>query len=226
MRSSALISSASRRKRSLTVLDAHPDVFGHNIETVRRLHEHAGAKASYDNALWLLPGVNEVAGYDVMTKSGSSSASARERRVVETMRDLRAHGVDVVTIGQYLQPSSEDAKIDRWVHPDEFRWFREQGEALGFGSVFSGPLVRFVRYRAEEQRHAARRAAARSRTRAAADSPGGDQCGPAPRIIIRALRHQGLSHDVLVCRRRASGLPRKSVHAAYALPFEPSATWE
>ena len=74
--------------------------------------------------------------------------------VVETMRDLREHGVDVVTIGQYLQPSPKHATIDRWVHPDEFRWFREQGEALGFGSVFSGPLVRSS-YRADEQRAAA-----------------------------------------------------------------------
>ena len=70
------------------------------------------------------------------------------------MRDLRKNGVDVVTIGQYLQPSSGHAKIDRWVHPDEFRWMREQGEALGFGSVFAGPLVRSS-YRADEQRHAA-----------------------------------------------------------------------
>jgi lipoyl synthase len=60
----------------------------------------------------------------------------------------------VVTIGQYLQPSPQHAPIDRWVHPDEFRWFREQGEALGFGSVFSGPLVRSS-YRADEQRRAA-----------------------------------------------------------------------
>jgi lipoic acid synthetase len=73
---------------------------------------------------------------------------------LKKMRDLRAHEVDVVTIGQYLQPSPKNARIDRWVHPDEFRWFREQGEALGFGSVFSGPLVRSS-YRAEEQRHAA-----------------------------------------------------------------------
>jgi lipoic acid synthetase len=91
-----------------TVLAARPEVFNHNIETVRRLH-----------------------------------------------RNMRgANGVDVVTIGQYLQPSPKHAAIDRWVHPDEFRWLREQGEALGFGSVFAGPLVRSS-YRADEQRHAA-----------------------------------------------------------------------
>ena len=70
------------------------------------------------------------------------------------MRDLRAHRVDVVTIGQYLQPTERHLPLDRWVTPDEFRWLREQGEALGFGSVFSGPLVRSS-YRADEQRHAA-----------------------------------------------------------------------
>jgi lipoyl synthase len=138
-----------------TVLAARPDVFGHNIETVRRLHpKMRGAKASYDTALWLLRRVKERAGYDVLTKSGIIVGLGETNdEVVETMRDLRAHGVDVVTIGQYLQPSPKHATIDRWVHPDEFRWFREQGEALGFGSVFSGPLVRSS-FRADEQRHA------------------------------------------------------------------------
>ena len=138
-----------------TVLDTRPDVFGHNIETVRRLHPRMrGAKASYDKALWLLRRVKELAGYDVLTKSGIIVGLGETNdEVVETMGDLRSHGVDVVTIGQYLQPSPKHAPIDRWVHPDEFRWFREQGEALGFGSVFSGPLVRSS-YRADEQRHA------------------------------------------------------------------------
>ena len=139
-----------------TVIGARPDVFNHNIETVRRLHARMrGAKASYDKALWLLQRAKEIADYPVLTKSGIIVGLGETNdEVVETMRDLRSHGVDVVTIGQYLQPSSKHAQIDRWVHPDEFRWFREQGEALGFGSVFSGPLVRSS-YRADEQRHAA-----------------------------------------------------------------------
>jgi lipoyl synthase len=139
-----------------TVLAERPDVFNHNIETVRRLHPHMrGAKASYDKALWLLRRAKELAGYPVLTKSGIIVGLGESNdEVVETMRDLRRQDVDVVTIGQYLQPSAKHATIDRWVHPDEFRWFREQGEELGFGSVFSGPLVRSS-YRADEQRHAA-----------------------------------------------------------------------
>jgi lipoic acid synthetase len=122
-----------------TILAERPDVFNHNIETVRRLHRKMrGAKATYDGALWLL-GTRRSRGLPVLTKSGIIVGLGETNdEVVETMRDLRANGVDVVTIGQYLQPSSKHATIDRWVHPDEFRWFREQGDALGFGSVFSG----------------------------------------------------------------------------------------
>ena len=139
-----------------TVLAARPEVFNHNIETVRRLHRSMrGAKASYDKALWLLGRAKELADHRVLTKSGIIVGLGETNdEVVETMRDLRGRGVDVVTVGQYLQPSPKHAQIDRWVHPDEFRWMREQGEALGFGSVFAGPLVRSS-YRADEQRHAA-----------------------------------------------------------------------
>jgi lipoic acid synthetase len=139
-----------------TVLAERPDVFNHNIETVRRLHPNMrGAKSSYDKALWLLRRAKEVADYPVLTKSGIIAGLGETNdEIVDTLRDLRERGVDVVTIGQYLQPSSKHAKIDRWVHPDEFRWLTEQGEALGFGSVFAGPLVRSS-YRADEQKHAA-----------------------------------------------------------------------
>src|SRR5205085_7359848 len=100
-----------------TVLDARPDVFNHNIETVRRLHPHMrGAKASYDKALWLLGRAKELADYPLLTKSGIIVGLGETNdEVVDTMRDLRAHGVDVVTIGQYLQPSAKHAQIDRWV---------------------------------------------------------------------------------------------------------------
>ena len=139
------------------VLGERPEVFNHNIETVRRLHPRMrGAKASYDKALWLLARAREVADYPVLTKSGIIvGLGERNDEVLDTMRDLRRHEVDVVTIGQYLQPSPKHAPIDRWVHPDEFRMFREEGERMGFGSVFSGPLVRSS-YRADEQRQAAR----------------------------------------------------------------------
>src|SRR5262249_54262585 len=106
------------------VLTERPDVFNHNIETVRRLHASMrGAKASYDKALWLLRRAKEIADYPVLTKSGIiAGLGETNEEIVQTLRDLREHGVDVVTIGQYLQPSSKHAKIDRWVHPDEFRW--------------------------------------------------------------------------------------------------------
>jgi len=139
-----------------TVLAARPEVFNHNIETVRRLHRNMrGAKASYDKALSLLRRAKELADYPVLTKSGIIVGLGETNdEIVETMRDLREQGVDVVTIGQYLQPSPKHAPIARWVHPSEFLWLRERGEALGFGSVFAGPLVRSS-YRADEQRHAA-----------------------------------------------------------------------
>ena len=144
-------------EQALTVVLAErPEVFNHNIETVRRLHRNMrGAKVEYETALSLLDRAKELADYPVLTKSGIIVGLGETNdEVLETMSDLRDHRVDVVTIGQYLQPSSKHAAIDRWVHPDEFRMFREKGEAMGFGSVFSGPLVRSS-YRADEQRHAA-----------------------------------------------------------------------
>ena len=193
------------------VIGARPDVFNHNIETVRRLHARMrGAKASYDKALWLLRRAKEIADYPVLTKSGIIVGLGETNdEVVETMRDLRAHGVDVVTIGQYLQPSTKHAQIDRWVHPDEFRWFREQGEELGFGSVFSGPLVRSS-YRADEQRHAAETRRRRGRVLALAD-PGIDV-----EVLVPPGRsdanHAGI--DAAPDRPRARGSARRRPRAS------------
>ena len=202
-----------------TVLAARPEVFNHNIETVRRLHARMrGAKASYDGALWLLRRAKEIADYPVLTKSGIIVGLGETNdEVVETMRDLRANGVDVVTIGQYLQPSAKHAPIDRWVHPDEFRWFREQGEALGFGSVFSGPLVRSS-YRADEQKHAAADRPRRRRLLAAVQRPAdaARRVAPADRRRLELPRRRARHRDreraaARTVSRRAVALERRLV---------------
>src|SRR5262249_21634977 len=117
-----------------------------------------------DRALWLLQrakqrwtelGHEAETGRRLLTKSGIIVGMGEtDDEVVETMRDLRAFDVDVVTIGQYLQPTEKHLPLVRWVDLDTFRRFRAEGEAMGFGSVFAGPLVRSS-YRADEQRAAA-----------------------------------------------------------------------
>jgi lipoic acid synthetase len=144
-----------------TLLEAGPDVFNHNIETCRRIQPRVRIKGDYERALALLRRARELwqerypERGPLLTKSGIVAGMGEtDDEIVETMRDLRAHDVDVVTIGQYLQPSARHLPLDRWVPLASFRRFREEGEAMGFGSVFSGPLVRSS-YRADEQRLAA-----------------------------------------------------------------------
>jgi lipoic acid synthetase len=145
-----------------TLLEAGPDVFNHNIETCRRIQPKVRIKGDYERALLLLRRAREIwqerypERGPLLTKSGIVAGMGEtDDEIIETMRDLRAHDVDVVTIGQYLQPSPRHLPLDRWVPLDSFRRFREEGEAMGFGSVFSGPLVRSS-YRADEQQLAAR----------------------------------------------------------------------
>jgi lipoyl synthase len=144
-----------------TLLEAGPDVFNHNIETCRRIQPRVRIKGDYERALALLRRARELwqerypERAPLLTKSGIVAGMGEtDDEIIETMRDLRAHDVDVVTIGQYLQPSARHLALDRWVPLASFRRFREEGEAMGFGSVFSGPLVRSS-YRADEQRLAA-----------------------------------------------------------------------
>ena len=145
----------------VTVLDAEPHVFNHNIETCRRIQPKVRIRGDYDRALQLLQRAKELWGEryqeraPLLTKSGIIVGMGEtDDEVIETMRDLRRHDVDVVTIGQYLQPSAKHLPLDRWVPLDSFRHFTEAGVEIGFGSVFAGPLVRSS-YRAEEQRLAA-----------------------------------------------------------------------
>lgn len=127
-----------------------PDVFNHNLETVPRLYKKARPGADYQWSLDLLKGYKELCP-DVVTKSGLMLGLGETlEEVKEVMRDLYAHDVDMVTLGQYLQPSKDHLKVERFVHPDEFEELREYGEALGFKHVASGPLVRSS-YHADKQ---------------------------------------------------------------------------
>ncbi len=150
-----------REQALRVVLEAAPDVFNHNIETAERLYRRVRPRGDYRKALGLLDRAKDVwtdlhpAAPPLLTKSGMIVGMGEtDEDVIGIMRDLRDHRVDVVTIGQYLQPTERHLPLDRWVAPAQFRIYREQGEAMGFGSVFAGPLVRSS-YRAEEQRMAA-----------------------------------------------------------------------
>ena len=127
-----------------------PDVFNHNLETVPRLYKKARPGADYQWSLDLLKGYKALCP-DVVTKSGLMLGLGETlEEVKEVMRDLYAHDVDMVTLGQYLQPSKDHLKVECFVHPDEFEELREYGEALGFKHVASGPLVRSS-YHADKQ---------------------------------------------------------------------------
>lgn len=127
-----------------------PDVFNHNLETVPRLYRKARPGADYQWSLDLLERYKERVP-DVTTKSGLMLGLGETLDEVKAvMRDLNSHKVDMVTLGQYLQPSRDHLKVERFVHPDEFEALREYGEQLGFSHVASGPLVRSS-YHADKQ---------------------------------------------------------------------------
>jgi lipoyl synthase len=121
---------------------APPDVFNHNLETVPRLYREVRPGADYLHSLRLLERVKQQHG-GVPTKTGVMLGLGETiDEVVAVMRDARAHGVDMLTIGQYLQPSLHHLPVRRYVAPAEFDALRETGLALGFGHVASGPMVR------------------------------------------------------------------------------------
>jgi len=140
-----------RMEIALDILEkTPPHVFNHNLETVPRLYRQARPGADYAWSLELLRRYKERVP-SVMTKSGLMlGLGETKEEVMEVMRDMKAHNIDMVTLGQYLQPSRNHLAVARFVHPDEFEELRVYGEALGFTHVASGPLVRSS-YHADKQ---------------------------------------------------------------------------
>jgi lipoic acid synthetase len=140
-----------------TVAAARPHVFNHNVETVPRLYAEVRPGADYRRSLDVLARVR-VTQPDLPTKSGMMVGLGETREeVVEVMRDLRAHGVDIVTIGQYLRPSARHLPVAEFVEPATFEWYAERAREIGFPGVASSPFVRSSYHAGELAQDAARR---------------------------------------------------------------------
>lgn len=133
-----------------TVLAARPDIFNHNLETVRRLTPRVRSRATYDRSLSVLHKVKQRAESSVLTKSGLMlGLGETEEELFTALRDLRAAGCDVLTLGQYLQPTRFHLPVVEYVPPARFAQYGEAARELGFVHVASGPLVRSS-YHADE----------------------------------------------------------------------------
>jgi lipoyl synthase len=131
-----------------TVLDAGPDIYNHNVETVERLQKPVRVQARYERSRSVL---RHAKSRGFTTKTGIMLGLGETKEEIEqTLRDLVDDQIDILTLGQYLQPTERHWKIDRWVHPDEFAHWKEWGLKLGFGVIESGPMVRSS-YHADEQ---------------------------------------------------------------------------
>ena len=123
-----------------TVVDAGPDILNHNTETVPRLYSTVRPQAKYTRSLELL---ERAKGMGAVTKSGVMVGLGETNdEIIEVMSDLRAVECDILTLGQYLQPTRMHLGVERYVHPDDFRMFKVRGLEMGFRHVESGPLVR------------------------------------------------------------------------------------
>ena len=131
-----------------TVLDAKPDIFNHNVETVERLQKPVRVQARYDRSRGVLRHAKSR-GFTIKTGL-MLGLGERTDEVEQCLRDLVADRVDILTVGQYLQPTPRHLPVDRWVPPEEFQQWKEFGLRLGLGVVESGPLVRSS-YHADEQ---------------------------------------------------------------------------
>lgn len=144
-----------RMDRALEILKAAPpDVMNHNLETVPRLYKEARPGSDYEYSLNLLKRFKELHP-DVPTKSGIMvGLGETDEEILQVMRDLRAHHVDMLTLGQYLMPSAEHLPVRRYVHPDTFKMFEDEAYKMGFEHAAVGAMVRSS-YHADQQAHAA-----------------------------------------------------------------------
>ena len=147
-----------------TVMEAAPDILNHNVETVERLQKPVRKRATYARSLQVLEDAKamatDIAGRQgtVHTKSSIMVGLGETREELsQTFRDLRAVDCDVLTLGQYLRPSMKHLPVERYVHPDEFEQMKEEGLALGFKHVESGPLVRSSYHARDQVPEAAKR---------------------------------------------------------------------
>ena len=129
------------------VVDAGPDIYNHNLETVERMSRAVRPQASYERSLEVL---RRAASWGAVTKSGLMlGIGERKPEIADSLRRLRDVGVQILTLGQYLQPGKQYLPVDRWVTPEEFSEWKAFAEKLGFASVASGPMVRSS-YHADE----------------------------------------------------------------------------
>ncbi|MCA0983989.1 lipoyl synthase [Halobacillus yeomjeoni] len=133
-----------------TLMSGEPDIFNHNIETVRRLTKKVRARAMYDRSLELLRRVKEIRPNTPTKSSIMVGLGETKEEIIQAMDDLLAHNVDIMTIGQYLQPTKKHLNVERYYHPDEFEELKQIAIEKGFKHCESGPMVRSS-YHADEQ---------------------------------------------------------------------------
>ena len=133
-----------RMEKALEILrHTPPDIFNHNLETVERLYEEVRPGANYEHSLELLRAYKKVSNKPVITKSGLMVGLGEEvDEILAVMEDLRRHDVQMLTVGQYLQPSVHHLPVKRYYTPEEFQIFTDEGLKMGFTHVASGPMVR------------------------------------------------------------------------------------
>jgi lipoyl synthase len=143
-----------------TVIEAEPDVFAHNLETVRRLHATIRPAFGYDRSIEVLRLAKHLRPTQVTKSNLILGMGEQSDEIPQAIRDLVEAGVEILTIGQYLQPTQMHLPVDRWVHPDEFGRWKELGESIGLVHVEAGPLVRSSYHAGEQLRRARERRAA------------------------------------------------------------------